>query len=97
MTVTAASLVLNYPEFTTIHAEDAPYIEAVVARADRRVSVSWPEETRDDQVMLVAAEMLACGPWGRNAKLTEPGQPTAFQTELKERKRANALGRGRIV
>jgi hypothetical protein len=41
--------------------------------------------------------MLACGPWGRNAKLSEPGKPTAYRTELRERKMAHGVGRSRIV
>jgi hypothetical protein len=97
MTVTAASFLVNHTEFTTLHAEDAPLIEATIARAERRVSPTWPEETRDDMVMLQAADMLAQGPWGRNAKLSEPGKPTAYRTELDERKKAHACGRSRIV
>jgi hypothetical protein len=48
-------------------------------------------------VMLVAADMLAKGPWGRNANLKEPGKPSAYAEEIKERKLAETCGRSRIV
>jgi hypothetical protein len=97
MTATTAQFLVEYPDFVTLHAEDAPLIAAALARAERRISPTWPEETRDDMVYLTCADMLACGPWGRNAKLSEPGKPTAYRTELRERKMAHGVGRSRIV
>jgi hypothetical protein len=80
-----------------MHAEDAPLIAAVIARAERRIGDLWPAEVRDDIVELQAAHMLALSPAGRNAKLSEPGMPTAYECELKERKKGNAFARLRIV
>lgn len=97
MTATAATFVVEYPEFRALYAEDEPLIVAVVARADRRISPTWPEETRDDLVYLQAADILARGPWGRNAKLSEPGAPTAYGEDLACRKKGYAMGRSRIV
>lgn len=97
MAIDADTFILEYSEFEPIHSEDADLVERVVARADRRVSVSWTAETREDMVFLVAADMLAKGPWGRNARLSEPGKPTAYACEIRERKLAYAMGLARIV
>lgn len=97
MAVTAATFILEYTEFQPLHAEDNDLVERVCARADRRTSVDWPEATRDDAVMLRAAHMLALTPMGRNAKLSEPGKPTAYQQELDCMIKAFACARSRIV
>lgn len=94
---TAAAFLIDYPEFTLIHAEDTPLVDAVLARADRRIGPEWPEDVRDDIVMLQAADMLARTPMGRNAMLSEPGAPTAYSEDLLARKKAFACGRSRVV
>jgi hypothetical protein len=95
--VLSADFLINYPDFAPLGQTDATLITAVLARAERRVSPTWTAATRDDMVMLVAADMLAKGPWGRNANLKEPGKPSAYAEEIKERKLAETCGRSRIV
>lgn len=95
MTVTAASFLEAFPEFAPMHETDATLIPAVLARAERRIGDHWREDLRDDIVELQTAHMLALMPSGRNAKLSEPGKPTAYQEELACLKKGNAFGRYR--
>lgn len=98
MAVTADSFLEVFPEFLPLHEEQETLIPAVLARAERRIGDNWPsDEDRDDAVELQAAHMLALSPAGRNAKLSEPGQPTAYQQELACLKRGNAFAKSRIV
>lgn len=104
MTVLAADFIVGYPEFAAIHAEDAGLIDAVLARAERRIRSDWePADQRDDMVMLTAAVTLSKGPWGRNAALSgkqtvsEAGKESSYEAELKERKKAHAFARSRAV
>lgn len=94
---TAESFLIAYPEFAPLHLAAAALVDAVLARADRRITSEWPEETREDIVMLQAADMLARTPMGRNAQLSEPGAPTAWGEELKIRKMGFACARSRVV
>lgn len=97
MAVTAESFLVAYPEFAPMHAEDETLVPAVLARAERRVGTVWREDLRDDIVELTCAHMLSLTPSGRNAKLSEPGSPTAYQRDLKCLMKANAFARLRIV
>ena len=99
MAVTTAQLLIEYPEFVPLHAEDSALVDAVLARADRRISVTWPADTRADMVMLQAADMLARTPMGRNAKLSSPDYRvrTSYAEELAERRKAFAFARLRIA
>lgn len=99
MTVTATTFLIDYPEFEPLHAEDSALITAVLGRAERRITPSWPEDTRDDMVSLQAADMLARTPMGRNAKLSSPDYRvrTSYAEELDQRKKAYAFGRSRVV
>ncbi len=97
MTVTADSFVATYREFEPLHEQDEALVESYIAMAERRISPSWPEDTRDDMVMLQAAHMLSMSPMGRNARLSEPGKKTAFQEDLELRKKAHAYARSRVV
>lgn len=94
---TAASFLIDYPEFAPLHAAASALVDAVLARADRRITAEWPAGTRDDMVKLQAADMLARTPMGRNAQLSEPGKPTTWGEDLLERKKAFACARSRIV
>lgn len=95
MAVTAASFLVAYPEFQPLHEQDEALIPAVLVRAERRVGDVWREDLRDDIVELQCAHMLALTPAGRNARLSEPGKPTAYESELKCLRRSNAFGRYR--
>lgn len=97
MAVTVDSFLEAYPEFAPMHAEDAAIVPAVLARAERRIGNTWTESVRDDIVELQCAHMLALMPAGRNAKLSEPGAPTAYEADLKVRKAGNAFAKYRIV
>lgn len=80
-----------------MHAEDVALIPAVIARAELRIGNTWRADVRDAIVELQTAHMLALSPSGRNAKLSMPGEPTAYECELKERKKGNAFALYRIV
>lgn len=95
--LTAEQFLTNYPEFAPLHLEDSALITAVLARAERRIGAAWPAAVRDDIVALSVAHMLSLTPMGRAAKLSEPGMPTAYQTELMDRKKAFACARSRVV
>ncbi|MES2384525.1 MAG: hypothetical protein V4593_08245 [Pseudomonadota bacterium] len=97
MAVTAESFLEAYPEFQPLAEEQVALVPAVLARAERRIGDAWPADVRDDIVELQAAHMLSLTPAGRNARLSEPGKPTAYQEELCERKKGFAFGRARIV
>lgn len=97
MAVTAASFLVAHPEFEPLNTEDPDLITAVLARAERRIGDIWREDLRDDIVELQCAHMLAMTPAGRNARLSKPGAPTAYQHELKCLKRGNAFAKLRIV
>ena len=102
MAVDSATFLDNYPEFAALQFEDVAdgttYVAAVLARAERRISSDIsPEALRDDFVMLQAADMLAMSPWGRAARLSEPGKPTAWCEDLERRKKAYGFARSRIV
>jgi hypothetical protein len=97
MAVTTASLIEAYPEFEPLSEQYPDLVDAVIARAERRISISWPDEIRDDIVELQVAHLLAMSPAGRNAKLSEPGKPSSYEYELKLRKKAFAYGRLRVV
>lgn len=97
MAVTVEQFLVEYPEFAPLYVEDEPLVEAVVARADRRVSPSWPADTRDDIVYAQAADTLARSPMGRNARLSEKDGETSYAQDLKERKKAHAFARSRVV
>lgn len=96
MAVTADSFLEAYPEFQALHEEDAALVPAVIARAELRIGDTWRETLRDIAVELQAAHMLALSPAGRNAKLSEPGKPTAYWSELQCLKKGNAFGRFRV-
>ena len=99
MAVTASQFVIEYPEFAALHSEDLPLITAVIARSEKRVAATWePANTRDDMVMLRTAVTLARGPWGRNARLSDPDKgTTVWDAELAERLRVHACARSRAV
>ncbi len=97
MATTTAQLIIEYPEFAVLNEQDAAYVTAVLARAERRVSPTWPADTRDDMVYLRAAHMLALSPMGRDAKLSDKHGVTSYGQELQARIAANAVGRGRVV
>jgi hypothetical protein len=97
VTATVEGFLVEYPEFTPLHAEDEPLVTAVLARAERRIGSAWPEEVRDDIVYLQMADTLARTPMGRNANLSAPGEPTTYSQDLKCRKKAFACGRSRVV
>jgi hypothetical protein len=98
MAVTAESFLLAYPEFEPIHEQQTTLIAAVIARAELRITASWePADQRDQAVELQAAHMLALSPAGRNAKLSLPGEETAYEAELKARKKGYAFARLRVV
>jgi hypothetical protein len=92
MAVTTASFLVAFTEFANL--EEA-LVTAVIERAERRVGDHWREDLRDDIVELQAAHMLSLTPAGRNAKLSEPGKPTAYQAELACLKKGNAFARYR--
>ncbi len=94
--MTGAEFVVIFPEFVALNAEDPAYVTATLARAERRVSDSWGTR-RNDVVALTTANMLAAGPWGRNARLSEKDGTSTYSVELKEMKRAHACGRSRAV
>jgi hypothetical protein len=97
VSVSAADFLISYPEFTPLHTEDAPLVDAVLARAARRLKGPWPSDVLVDMIMLSAADMLARGPWGRDAKLSAPGSTTSYAEELTIRKKAFACGRSRVL
>lgn len=98
MTVSVAQFLVEFPEFAPMHDEDPAFLAAVLARADRHISPSWPTETRDDLVYLQCADNCAQSPMGRNAKLSEKGDAeTSYAKELACRKKAFAAGRSRVV
>jgi hypothetical protein len=96
--VTVESFLEAFPEFAPMHAEDEPLVVAVLARAERRIGNNWTDDSkRDLAVELQCAHMLAMSPAGRNARLSEPGEKTAYECELKEMKKGNAFGKLRVV
>ncbi len=97
MAVTAESFIAAYPEFREIHAEDAGLVALHLARAEILVGDIWRENLRDQIVELRTAHRLALSPAGRNAKLSEPGAPTAYERDLKCLMRGNAFARLRTV
>jgi hypothetical protein len=97
VSVTVETFLENYAEFAPLHEEDAAYVAAVLARAERRIGPSWPEETRDDIVMLQAAHNLATSPMGRNARLSDKDGTSSYGCELHERKKGNAFARCKVV
>lgn len=97
MAATTAQLVIEYPEFAVMNDQDPAYVAAVLARADRRTSPTWPSDTRDDMVYLRAAHILALSPMGRDAKLSDKHGVTSYGQELAARIAANGVGRGRVV
>jgi hypothetical protein len=97
MAVTVDSFLLAYPDFAPMHDADVTLVPAMLARAELRIGSAWPTDIRDSIVELQTAHMLSLMPAGRNAKLSEPGKPTSYQLELKERKTAFAYARSRIV
>lgn len=94
--MTPAAFLELYAEFRALYDEDPGLIVAALARAERRISDSW-EERRDDAVALTAAHQLALSPWGRNARLSEPGKVTVYQAELDTWKRGHGCARSRAV
>jgi hypothetical protein len=97
VTATVAGFLVEYPEFEPLHAEDDALVTAVLARAERRIGSAWPEEVRDDIVYLQCADTLSRTPMGRNANLSKQGEPTTYSDDLKDRKKAFACGRSRVV
>jgi hypothetical protein len=99
MAVTVEQLLIEYREFEPLHAENETLVAAVLARADRRISPSWPSDTRDDVVYLQAADMLARTPMGRNANLSSPDYRvrTTYAEELDQRRKGYAFARARMV
>jgi len=97
MAVTTASFLEAFAEFEPLSEQYPDLVDAHLARAERRVSVSWPSDIRDDIVELQLAHQLSMSPAGRNAKLSEPGVCSAYEEELKLRKKAFAYGRLRVV
>jgi hypothetical protein len=97
MAVTAESFLVAFPEFEPLNTEYEDLIPAVLERAERRIGDVWREDLRDDIVELQTAHMLSLTPAGRNAKLSEPGKPTAYECELKRLKSGNAFAKLRIV
>jgi hypothetical protein len=97
MAVTVESFLVAFPEFAPLSEEPANegLLEAALARAERRVGDHWREDLRDDIVELQLAHMLALSPAGRNARLSEPGKPTAYEMDLKCLRKGNAFGRYR--
>lgn len=101
-TTTAAQLIIEYPELAPLYAEDPAPVAAALARAERQTSADWDSTTRNDQVYLLAAHLLALSPMGRNARLSAPSSKdgvyvSTYQDELQRRKAANAFARSRIV
>jgi len=96
VSVSAATFLISYPEFSALHSEDSPLVDAVLARAERRLKGPWPSDVLADMIMLAAADMLARGPWGRDAKLSAPGATTSYAEEFALRKKAFACGRSRV-
>lgn len=98
MAVTVESFLEAYPEFRALHPEDVALVPAVLARAERRIGNNWTDDSkRDLAVELQCAHMLAMMPSGRNAQLSEPGKPTAYQCELEKLKKSNAFAKLRVV
>lgn len=75
MTVSVASFQLAYPEFAKAN---ATMLAARLAEVELVTSDSWGTK-RDVAVMLQLADALATGPSGRDAQLTDPGQPTTYR------------------
>jgi hypothetical protein len=94
--VTPAAFLELYAEFQALYEEDPGLIVAALARAERRISDTWGSR-RDDAVALTAAHQLALSPWGRNARLSEPGKTTVYQAELDTWKKGHACARSRAV
>ena len=97
MAVTPSEFLVDFPEFVALHSEDAPLIVAALASAERRFGDAIPTAVRDDFVKLRAAVTLANGPWGRNARLSDPKGECQYSKDLKERMRGFAFARSRIV
>ena len=97
MSVTAESFIAAYPEFASIHDEDAELVALHIARAEALVGDTWRSDIRDQIVELRVAHRLAMSPAGRNAKLSEPGAPTAYERDLKCLMKGNAFAKLRIV
>lgn len=97
MAVAAATFLVVYPEFGSLHTEDAALVVAALAIAERRFGDAIPTAVRDDFVMLQCAAILANGPWGRNARLSDPKGNSQYATDLRERKKAFAFSRSRVV
>lgn len=94
MAVTYSSFILQFPEFS--RSPEPQVVEAAIATAERSVSDSWPESTVDDYTALKAADILAQGPVGRNARLVDTKTGiTVYAPRLKDFRRRHAMARSR--
>lgn len=94
MAVDFSTFVLKFPEFSK--APTPATIEEAIATEDRAVADSWPAGNRDDYVALRAADLLAQGPVGRNARLVDDKSGvTIYADRLRRLERIHAMARSR--
>lgn len=94
MAVTYASFILQFPEFE--RSPDPSVIMTAIATAEHLVSDSWSLRTKDDFTALMAADILAQGPVGRNARLVDSKTGrTIYYMRLRDFKKRHGMARSR--
>ncbi len=78
MTVSAATFLVEFPEFGPTNTQRPGLIEAKLAHAQRFVSTRLWGDRYDRAVYLKAAHLLAMSPFGENARLSKTSPETVY-------------------
>lgn len=95
MTVSSASFLVSYPEFIN---DGTDLIDDVIAEVELVVADSWDSAAeRDDIVQLKTADFLARRASGRNARKSNPDEPTPYAALLQQRYEVHACMLSRVL
>lgn len=71
----------QFPEFAKL---DDSHVQAHLDAADTVLDSAINSSLYDQLVCWYAADSLASTPWGYNARLSQPGQPSAYKMKYDE-------------
>ena len=93
MAISLATFRAQFPEFENL--ADA-HVQAHLDAAETVTATDVGDAVYEQLVYYYAADSLASSPWGYNARLSQPGQPTAYKMQLDSLMRRSAK-RGLVV
>lgn len=94
MTVTAASFLAEFPEFS---GASVTLVNAKIAAATLRTPASVWGPLQDEGVKYLAAHLLANSPFARELQLTRENGESIYTPERSRLERTAAMGAGRIT